>query len=69
MKYRQLIKGRLIKLEKKGRVNINKQIINDYRGKKQVEWVIINGEREKGLRYNSMEENLDKGEILLKERI
>jgi methionyl-tRNA formyltransferase len=53
----------------KGTVNLHASLLPDYRGAAPVNWAVINGDSVTGLTTFFIDENIDTGEIILKEEV
>lgn len=67
--YGQILRSEILSIPKYGCINIHASLLPKYRGAAPINWVIINGENETGVTIMNMNEGLDTGDILLKERI
>jgi len=65
----QILPASLLKLPRKGAINLHASLLPKYRGPAPVQWAIINGERETGITTMLMDEKMDTGDILLSERV
>lgn len=67
--YRNLIPKTILDLAPLGGINLHPSLLPNYRGTNSVAWVLINGEAETGFTFHRMNEEFDKGPILLQERL
>lgn len=65
----KILPAKILHLPRYGCVNIHASLLPKYRGAAPINWAIINGEKETGITIMQMDEGLDTGGILLKERI
>ena len=52
-----------------GTINLHGSLLPQYRGAAPINWAIINGEKETGVTTFKLEQEIDKGNILLQEKI
>ncbi len=62
--YRKLLGAELLRLPKRGALNLHGSLLPKYRGRCPVNWVIIHGEIETGVTLHYMEEKPDRGDIV-----
>lgn len=67
--YGQILPPAILAVPPRGCVNLHASLLPRYRGAAPIQWAIIRGERETGLTTFVMDEGMDTGPILLKERI
>lgn len=65
----QILSEDLLAIPKHFCMNLHSSILPKYRGAAPINWAIINGEKETGVTTMRIEKELDKGDILLIERI
>lgn len=65
--YRELIKGELLSVAKKGSLNLHGSLLPKYRGCAPINWAVINGETETGVTLHYMTEKADEGDIVAQE--
>ena len=61
----QRVPKRITEIPKLGAVNIHPSLLPRYRGPTPTNWAIINGEKETGVTYHVLTEQMDAGDILL----
>lgn len=66
--YGQRVPKKLIDNTTYGGLNIHPSLLPKYRGAAPSEWAIINGEKETGVTILTLDENFDKGKILIQEK-
>jgi len=59
----------ILSLPPKGCINVHGSLLPKYRGAGPIQWAIINGETESGITTMLMDEGMDTGAMLMKERI
>jgi methionyl-tRNA formyltransferase len=52
-----------------GTINVHASLLPDYRGAAPINWAIINGEKETGVTTFKLQQEIDTGHILMKERL
>ncbi len=65
----QILPKKVLNMPKFGCINIHASLLPKYRGAAPISWVIINGETETGVTVMQMDEGLDTGDMLLKEKV
>ena len=69
MAYGQILTKALLDVPRLGCINIHASLLPMYRGAAPISAVILNGEKETGITTMYMDEGLDTGDMLLKEKI
>lgn len=64
----QILPRSVLELPKYGCVNVHASLLPKYRGAAPIQWAVINGDEESGVVTQRMEEGIDTGDILLRER-
>ena len=67
--YGQIIPQNIIDLPRHGILNVHASLLPKYRGAAPIQWAIANGESETGVTIMKIDEGLDTGDMLLKERV
>ncbi|MFH1202684.1 MAG: methionyl-tRNA formyltransferase [Candidatus Omnitrophota bacterium] len=65
----QILKREVLAIPKIFSINIHASLLPKYRGASCINWAIINGDKETGITIIKMNEFMDKGEIILKDKI
>ncbi len=65
--YNQILKKEIIKIPKKGVINLHGGKLPQYRGSSTLNWMIINGETEGGVAIISIDRGVDTGDIIAEE--
>ena len=68
MHYRNIISKKVLKMSTKGGINLHPSILPKYRGCFSNSWALINMEKEVGITYHFIEENIDTGNIILQKK-
>lgn len=66
--FRDIVKPDILSLVRYSSVNLHPSLLPNYRGCFSVPWCIINGEKETGISYHYMDNNIDTGPIILQEK-
>ncbi len=67
LNYHSIIRGEL--LSRHPIINTHGALLPEYRGRSSVNWAIINGERETGVTVHYIDEKVDTGDIITRERV
>ncbi len=67
--YGKIIPKDILDLPKFGCVNVHGSLLPKYRGAAPIQWAVINGDKETGVTTMFMNEGMDTGDILLKEKV
>lgn len=67
--YGQILPGSILGIPKYGCINVHASLLPRYRGAAPIQRCIMNGETETGVTTMHMEEGLDTGDMILKERV
>lgn len=67
--YRQMLKGPLLAVAKRGAYNMHGSLLPKYRGRTPVNWAVLHGERETGATLHRMLEKPDAGAILARQAV
>ncbi|MDN3515533.1 MAG: hypothetical protein NG747_14185 [Candidatus Brocadia sp.] len=67
--FAQIFKSNIIRIPKKGIINIHASLLPKYRGLMPNFWVLLNGEKETGITIHYIDEGIDTGRVILQERI
>lgn len=62
--FSQIFKERLLKIPKKGSINLHGGPLPQYRGSSPMNWAIINGEKQHGVSIIKMDEGIDTGDVI-----
>ncbi len=67
--YGRLIPPWMLTLPKYGNLNVHASLLPKYRGAAPIQWAVANGETETGITTMRLDEGLDTGDILLRQRV
>lgn len=67
--YGQILNDEILKIPSKGCVNVHGSLLPEYRGPSPIHAAILEGKTETGVTTMLMDEGLDTGDILLKEKV
>lgn len=67
--YGKIIPKEILDLPKFGCINVHGSLLPKYRGAAPIQWAVLNGEKETGVTTMFMDEGMDTGDMLLKEKI
>ena len=66
--YGKILPKELLDIPKYGAVNVHASLLPKYRGAAPIQWAVINGEKETGITTMFMDEGMDTGDMILKEK-
>lgn len=67
--YGKILPLELINMPKFGTINLHGSLLPKYRGAAPIQWAVLNGDTETGATIMYINEHLDSGDIILKEKI
>lgn len=67
--YGKILPKELLEIPKKGCINVHGSLLPKYRGAAPIQWAIINGDKETGITTMYMNEGMDTGDMILKEKV
>jgi methionyl-tRNA formyltransferase len=67
--YGKILPAEVLKVPRRGCLNVHASLLPKYRGAAPIQWSIIRGERETGVTLMQMDEGMDTGDMLLKKSI
>lgn len=67
--YRFIIKSELLQLVDYKAMNLHPSLLPAYRGTKSSVWALINGEKETGVSFHYINEEIDDGKIIIQEKL
>ena len=62
--YGQILSDKVLQIPRRGCINIHGSLLPAYRGAAPINWALINGEKETGITYISMNSKIDDGNII-----
>ena len=67
--YGKILPKELLEIPKYGCVNVHGSLLPKYRGAAPIQWAVINGDKETGITTMYMDEGMDTGDMILKEKV
>jgi len=67
--YGKILPLELIKIPRFGSINLHGSLLPKYRGAAPIQWAVLNGDTETGATIMYIDEQLDSGDMILKEKI
>ena len=67
--YGKILPKELLEIPKFGAVNVHGSLLPKYRGAAPIQWSVINGDEETGITTMFMDEGMDTGDMILKEKV
>lgn len=67
--YGKILPKEILDIPKYGAINVHGSLLPKYRGAAPIQWAIINGEKETGITTMFMDEGMDTGDMILKEKV
>ncbi len=67
--YGKILPKELLKIPKYGSINVHGSLLPKYRGAAPIQWAVLNGEEETGVTTMFMDEGMDTGDMILKEKV
>ncbi len=67
--YGKILPKELLEIPPKGCINVHGSLLPKYRGAAPIQWAILNGDKETGITTMYMDEGMDTGDIILKEKV
>ena len=67
--YGKILPKELLDIPKYGSVNVHGSLLPKYRGAAPIQWAVINGDKETGITTMFMDEGMDTGDMILKEKV
>jgi methionyl-tRNA formyltransferase len=65
----RILPPKVLKIPRKGSINLHASLLPKYRGAAPIHWAVINGEEETGCSIFFLDEKVDTGKVILQERI
>ena len=69
MAYGKILPKEILEIPKKGCINVHGSLLPKYRGAAPIQWAVLNGDKETGVTTMYMDEGMDTGDMILKEKI
>lgn len=67
--YGKILPKVLLEIPEKGCINVHGSLLPKYRGAAPIQWAVLNGDKETGITTMYMDEGMDTGDIILKEKV
>lgn len=67
--YGKILPKELLEIPKYGCINVHGSLLPKYRGAAPIQWAVLNGEEETGVTTMYMDEGMDTGDMILKEKV
>lgn len=67
--YGKILPKEILDIPKYGCVNVHGSLLPKYRGAAPIQWAVLNGDKETGITTMYMNEGMDTGDMILKEKI
>ena len=69
MAYGKILPKEILEIPKLGCINVHGSLLPKYRGSAPIQWAILNGDKETGVTTMYMDEGMDTGDMILKEKV
>ncbi len=67
--YGKILPKQILDIPKLGCINVHGSLLPKYRGAAPIQWAVINGDKTTGITTMYMDENMDTGDIILKQEV
>lgn len=67
--YGKILPKELLEIPKYGCINVHGSLLPKYRGAAPIQWAVLNGDEETGVTTMYMDEGMDTGDMILKEKV
>ena len=67
--YGKILPKEILDIPKYGCINVHGSMLPKYRGAAPIQWAVLNGDKETGITTMYMDEGMDTGDMILKEKI
>lgn len=67
--YGKILPKEILDVPKYGSINVHGSLLPKYRGAAPIQWAVLNGEKETGITTMFMDEGMDTGDMILKEKV
>ena len=67
--YGKILPKEILNIPKLGCINVHGSLLPKYRGAAPIQWAVLNGDKETGITTMYMDEGMDTGDMILKEKI
>ena len=67
--YGKILPKELLEIPSKGCINVHGSLLPKYRGAAPIQWAVLNGDKQTGITTMYMDEGMDTGDMILKEKV
>ena len=67
--YGKILPKEVLEIPKLGCINVHGSLLPKYRGASPIQWAVLNGDKETGITTMYMDEGMDTGDMILKEKV
>ena len=67
--YGKILPKEVLEIPKLGCINVHGSLLPKYRGAAPIQWAVLNGDKETGITTMYMDEGMDTGDMILKEKV
>lgn len=67
--YGKILPKEILDIPSKGCINVHGSLLPKYRGAAPIQWAVLNGDKETGVTTMYMDEGMDTGDMILKEKV
>lgn len=67
--YGKILPNELLDVPKYGSINVHGSLLPKYRGAAPIQWAVLNGDKETGITTMFMDEGMDTGDMIFKEKV
>lgn len=67
--YGKILPKEILEIPKLGCINVHGSLLPKYRGAAPIQWAVLNGDKETGITTMYMNEGMDTGDMILKEKV
>ena len=67
--YGKILPKEFLDIPKYGAINVHGSLLPKYRGAAPIQWAVLNGDKETGITTMFMDEGMDTGDMILKEKV
>ena len=67
--YGKILPKEILNIPKLGCINVHGSLLPKYRGAAPIQWAVLNGDKETGITTMYMDEGMDTGDMILKEKV
>ena len=67
--YGKILPKEILEIPKLGCINVHGSLLPQYRGAAPIQWAILNGDKQTGITTMYMDEGMDTGDMILKEKV